>query len=532
MALIYRSIFEVDDPECTFVERSPAHIRDWLRFKLDKPELELPSNGVDQLKDDGIDLEIRSGKSEECSVARIAVFEGSRDDGAEVKTTLTAMRAEDCSWAWVDLERWTPHQQTASWIPVAPGIVTTLLMTEAATRGGFTLSRRHALASGPEGALVAELVLDQAREIPLVVLSYNRDEENAITAAEGRARELARRVAGIAGIYVLGENAVSAFSKAMHDAVGDGMDVHSGAIRTYLPGAGSETDFAGRHRFVSFHKLVGRRLDLAALIITPPLLRRAIETPPPPLWRASARGLIVGAGTADYDQLLQEADTEIEGLAKQVGDLEQQLVLERDSVVDLARQVDDLGRRNRFLRRELTTRAPGTVDEPEPDAFEPLFCSEVVDHARATLSLVVISDLARDGASALDDHADESWARKAWLALCALQEYAEAKSAGRFAGDFKTCCDQSATDLVVPTSWVARTESKLTMTNDRFRELRNLPVSTQVDPSGRIVMEEHIKIEQGGSPAPRIHYYDDTRGATGRIHIGWFGVHLDSRAKP
>jgi hypothetical protein len=44
-------------------------------------------------------------------------------------------------------------------------------------------------------------------------------------------------------------------------------------------------------------------------------------------------------------------------------------------------------------------------------------------------------------------------------------------------------------------------------------------------------METHIKIEPGGSPAPRIHFYDDTRGPTGKVHIGWFGDHLDSHAK-
>jgi hypothetical protein len=44
-------------------------------------------------------------------------------------------------------------------------------------------------------------------------------------------------------------------------------------------------------------------------------------------------------------------------------------------------------------------------------------------------------------------------------------------------------------------------------------------------------MEEHIKIEPGGTPCPRIYYYDDTRGVTKKIHVGWFGDHLDSRAK-
>ncbi len=33
------------------------------------------------------------------------------------------------------------------------------------------------------------------------------------------------------------------------------------------------------------------------------------------------------------------------------------------------------------------------------------------------------------------------------------------------------------------------------------------------------------------SPAPRIHFVDDTAGATGKIHVGWFGHHLDNDSK-
>ena len=87
------------------------------------------------------------------------------------------------------------------------------------------------------------------------------------------------------------------------------------------------------------------------------------------------------------------------------------------------------------------------------------------------------------------------------------------------------------TDVVVPAHWVARGETKQTMANRRFAELRVRPISTEVEPSGRIEMQAHIKLEPGGSPAPRIHFYDDTRGLTGKVHIGWFGDHLDSHAK-
>jgi hypothetical protein len=58
-----------------------------------------------------------------------------------------------------------------------------------------------------------------------------------------------------------------------------------------------------------------------------------------------------------------------------------------------------------------------------------------------------------------------------------------------------------------------------------------LPISTEAVPEGRAYMESHIRIQMGGTPCPRIHFYDDTGGATGRIHIGWFGDHLDSFSK-
>lgn len=54
-------------------------------------------------------------------------------------------------------------------------------------------------------------------------------------------------------------------------------------------------------------------------------------------------------------------------------------------------------------------------------------------------------------------------------------------------------------------------------------------MATKVDPSGKIRMEEHIKIPPGGTPAPRIHFYDDTGGRTKKIHIGWVGA-ISTRA--
>ncbi len=532
MALIYRAIFEVDDPSATFVEAAGLHACEWLRWKLDDAAFELPVEGTVELPDRGIEISSQAGADEECGVRRIAVFEGARDDGAQVKTTLTALRDARTSWAWIDLERWTGDDRSTAWVPTAPGVVSRLLLKETARLGTLELVGAARVVSGDEGRVVAREVLDSGRGAPIVVVSYNRGESDGVRVAEERGRELAKRLAGIATVVVLGEGAVSSFSRGMLDGVGEDMDVHSGAVRTYLPGAARDDDYPGRHRFVSFRKLEGRRAELAALIVAPQLFRRAVEVPPPPVWRSRARSLLVrDLGHDEYDQLLGAADSEIAALASKAAGLEAQLDAERESVVALARSVDDLGRRNRHLRDELRKRDPSAAILPAPDDFEPLFCSEVVEHALKTLHHIVIHVDVIKGARELDEHADESWARKAWLSLRALQEYAEAKAAGDIDCDFKTCCEQSATDVVVPAGWVARTETKQTMASQRFRELRRLPVSPDVDPSGRVVMEEHSKIEMGGTPCPRIHYYDDTRGSTGRIHVGWFGDHLDSHAK-
>lgn len=39
-------------------------------------------------------------------------------------------------------------------------------------------------------------------------------------------------------------------------------------------------------------------------------------------------------------------------------------------------------------------------------------------------------------------------------------------------------------------------------------------------------MDEHVRLEKGSDPAPRIHFYDDTGGATGKVYVGYLGRHL------
>jgi hypothetical protein len=118
-----------------------------------------------------------------------------------------------------------------------------------------------------------------------------------------------------------------------------------------------------------------------------------------------------------------------------------------------------------------------------------------------------------------------TWAGKLHLVLLALSDY----TCSGFDGDFKRYCEKAPCGHnVVPATWVAPHEPAATSDNKRFREERTFPVSLIVDPDGKRYMPEHIILGSGGI-SPRLHYYDDRKGPTGKVHVGYLGEHLQSR---
>ena len=207
--------------------------------------------------------------------------------------------------------------------------------------------------------------------------------------------------------------------------------------------------------------------------------------------------------------------------------LEDDLAIERLDNTEVQRHNDDLGRRLAYYREQVRAGNSDVAwNEPPVDEFEPRAMYRGGGAGTQFAEMVEIQLSRCCGRQNLDAHGDESWARRAWSAFQALDHYAWMKLDGAFDGSFSTYCESGVGDFSIPASWVAPTETKLTLANPRFRELRTLPVAREVDASGEILMAEHIKIERGGTPSPRVHYFDDTRGSTGKIHVGWFGDHL------
>lgn len=533
MALIYRALFNVE-ADSFVLDQAPRFGEEWLRWKLKRDDLSLDATGS-LAGPDGLEAHWTRASDGEVSVFRVLVFEDRSSLSEQVRTTFTAFADGERTWAQTDIERWATSPDAEPWLPLAPSIVNSLLDKVICHRGPLRLPR--GLQSIYENGVdrLMESIAEPEREIPIVVVTASPREE--IGDARRRGVEMAKSLAGIAPVFLLQPGAVSPFSRSALEQLGDRMDVYGGAVRVYAPGAGGDGDSPYRHRLVVYRRLERRPPIAAARIIDFPLLTRAVETPPPPSWRERVRPLLestVGEDKELFDLLEQESaelERDVADLRGENDTLRERLRASQSETVELLGQVGDLQARVRYLQGQLATYdGAAAYAEPPADEFVPDFCSEVIDEANRRLDSIVIHPSVRDGVDDLDEHANESWARKGWQALQALDSYAKAKAEG-FAGDFMAYCDAAIDGAKVPKTWIGRHESQLTKSNARFRDLRTLPIATNVDPDGRVLMEEHIKIEQGGRPAPRIHFFDDTGGATQRIHIGWFGDHLDSRAK-
>lgn len=115
------------------------------------------------------------------------------------------------------------------------------------------------------------------------------------------------------------------------------------------------------------------------------------------------------------------------------------------------------------------------------------------------------------------------WARDLGQLFAALETYAHSVKAGRFTGDFlswsKTHGDYSSQKI-------AMKESESVLRDPELRAKRVFAVSTDLDVTGQKLMQAHAKIQiRGGGQIPRVYFYDDLKGATGKIHIGFIGPH-------
>lgn len=477
-------------------------------------------------------------------------------------TTATAVQDESTPWAWVcvDLE----HLPSGG-APVLdrPRLIRDLVDALPVWDGPAKFSCHPQLVTAERVESLLAVLTHVDRRFPAVVAARPLEPNPHWSR---RLKTTVRRIAGSASIYLLNDaQARQEFARQIGSIP---HRVDAGAIRTYLPQVDPAwASDAHRHRVLSAERMQDPRdqawksitHSIQGILRTQPLpsaLRstrfsettRARRGQAPAQEASTASPLIreerLREDVGVLEELLTESSKENEQLQEQIMLAEQQLAATRDlheqaertldtELSDHLATLDELAAtrdENQHLRNLLaeagrsheayTPHSPADATLETPSTFEELLtliprlerlCSS--GDRETTLEL----DTVAGNKAAL-------WARKTWEALRALDSYARVQAEDGFAGSFYEFC-RSPPDRGRPWSpqRVAMSESGTTLNS--WGHERVFPVPPEVDPTGKVRMEAHLKIDSRGSISPRV-YFLDRCADLGVIAVGSIGRHL------
>lgn len=191
---------------------------------------------------------------------------------------------------------------------------------------------------------------------------------------------------------------------------------------------------------------------------------------------------------------------------------------------------EDLVAQVAWLRRKLAQQG-GSYNEPAPERpAGPESWAELFELAGELLPRINILDCAMEPVKKLRGHSwEQRWLRRTWESLEALNAYALAKTSpeGAHLAHFSAYLDWPQASEVISKALYVPHEVLLERSgNTDARRTRMF----HVEELGEVFMGAHIRIGTGKPPAPRMYFYDDAPGKTGRIHVGYIGPHLPNWA--
>ena len=206
---------------------------------------------------------------------------------------------------------------------------------------------------------------------------------------------------------------------------------------------------------------------------------------------------------------------ELQATIKQLND---QLSEAKTENANLEQQVAALS-----TQRAGNTRPQASNDwylQPAPQSFESLV-EAVHEHFSDKIALPVTAYETIGEYKSL--FGADQLAGDVWRAIGAMHEYASLDQP--FNGNFYDWC-RSGHAHAYPTGDVAMNESD---TTKNFKKKHNYSrlfyIDKRVSGSDTIEMYAHVKFGGVGQNRPRLFFHDDTRGRTGKMHIGFLGPH-------
>lgn len=508
MSLIYRAIWQ-DEPD-DIHERALDAFAWWVARH--HPGDRTFAIGVDETIADSTTL-IRSGADQTGSIQRCSLHV---DDGVtRYSTTLITTHPTGApASVWVDRER-VSRRSFSTFSVQAPALSTRLISTGVRPRRGPVPLTAEPRALRPEEVpeFVA-LLRNPERDLPLVVYAATPDVDPKQVLEAGL--HAARVLAGSAAVHLL--SVVGRVN--LTELMGDELTVASGEVRVYLPGVSPDEPNPSRHRRLEAERVRRDPTGVPHTIIQ--LLAPAIAARRAPFEYPDLRPLL----ETDTEAVIAERDE----LAERVLDLEVQLAQAGDQTLELMADLEDAESRVNLLQAALArlqnagvrATSVGPADPP-PDV------DGLVAAARAAqrhLTGIVLPDAACRDLAKLDQTIEAgTWGRTAWRGLLALDAFARDDE---FRPGFWEWCRANRSAFTWPATKkkLAMRESETVMSNESLRSKRSFPVDDAVDRSGRIEMQAHLKVAEGGNhQIPRVYFHDDRHGSTGKVHIGYFGPH-------
>lgn len=454
--------------------------------------------------------------------------------------------------------------------------------------GGHPLPPAPRIVRGRDDDLVDTLVAtirDPLRRMAVVATGSPRD----VTVADWRGAMAGAlsRCTGMCSGYVLDDAALERVGALLPP----GLDVPPGGVRTFLPGVDphDEAD-AARHPRMSPATLdtardgerirnwvgaaLSRRVRDNALEVglpgplqavdalleeeTDDLRRSGPGTARPRVSVPAARGAAVvhqaaqggasSAGAASalereaLEQQAQRLREEVTRLGARVSELSEERHGLLAETADLSEELDTAREQARAARYEArwlreqareaglfrlaAAPAPSDPQRRPPvsvrELLERITDDSVLPHLYFTIEDATVYELS-------DSRKESLWVTRAWEALLALNDYARYQfdNPGTGLGFHSYLRETPDGYQVIPIKRLASQESDHVRNRGKLNDKRLFRVPEEVEPSGRLPMYAHIKLDIEYGICPRLYFYPHLGpGTTNRVYIGYLGRHL------
>lgn len=520
MSVQYRAVWQ--DDRSDLIDTGRAVFQEWINSK--NIELEVPSVGV--INNDSCEVRVDYVSEDNIEALRITLDETS--DKGRWTTIVNWMAYGNKGWVWIDIE-WVSDSISNQPLIFAPGLTRMLLDLRIPSKGYPNLGPQPLrVESEADVDDLIKIIFDHNRSIPVIVFSV--DQRLDTTQYIKRAENVARRLAGCADIRMLTKQTQDQFDKLMTHIY---MSVFDGAVRIYLPDIDAYDPQPWKHRYIRSRHLPDDPLKASDLIVKR-ILPRIITHRPPEIYDTTVRRLLAGQNrdwqelALDQDGVISELKDEIRRLGSELQDQKDEVWIAYETADESEKEIGIL--KNSLNKLENRLRMlninPDVIEQEGEILDPPSSCMEAIERAQVHLEQIVIHPDAAQDIDRMDQNEHFAlWGKRIYRHLQSLDAYSEAK-ASKYEGGFMPWCQHSGNMYTVPPKFIAMKESESVRNNQSLMEKRLLPIDKAVDPTGRIKMEAHLKpIEGGGMQIPRIYFYDDTKGNTGKVHIGFIGPH-------